>query len=186
MDEGSDLHERRFHGGPERLRSPERLALLELPRVVALCVEGISPRSVLDVGTGTGLFAEAFAALGMEATGLDVNAELLALARLQVPSASFFEARAEALPFADSSMDLVFFGLVLHEADAPLAALKEARRVARSRVAVLEWACREEPQGPPLAHRLRPEAIAELAAQEGFSRVESLELRSLVLYRLGS
>jgi len=36
---------------------------------------------MLDIGTGTGVFAEAFAALGIAVTGIDVNADLLAAAR---------------------------------------------------------------------------------------------------------
>jgi SAM-dependent methyltransferase len=177
-------HERRFDGGPERLRNPERMALLEVPRVVSLCLEGHAARSVLDVGTGTGIFAEAFAIAGLEATGLDVNQELLAVARAQVPSARFQEGPAERLGFPDRFFDLVFFGLVLHETDDALAALKEARRVTSGRVAILEWAYRAEPKGPPLEHRLKPEAIADLAEKAGFSKVETIPLERLVLFRL--
>jgi methylase of polypeptide subunit release factors len=53
------MHERRFRGDPARLRSPERLEQLEVERVVELSLEGITAGSVLDVGTGTGVFAEA-------------------------------------------------------------------------------------------------------------------------------
>ena len=49
-------HERRFHGGPDRLRAPERIALMEVPRVAALSSEGLTIQTALDVGTGTGVF----------------------------------------------------------------------------------------------------------------------------------
>src|SRR5512135_3338113 len=139
------LHDRRFQGGPDRLRAPERVELLEVSRVAALSVEGLTVNSMLDVGTGTGIFAEAFAASGIEVTGVDVNAELLAIARQQVPSGQFQVAPMEQLPFPDRSFDLVFLGHVLHEADNFVTALQGARRVARMRVAVLEWPYREEP-----------------------------------------
>ena len=178
-------HDRRFHGQPERLRSAERLALLEVERVVALSLEGLEANSALDVGCGTGLFAEAFIKVGLDATGIDANAEMLSIARSQVPAARFLEAPAEKLPFDAGVFDLVFLGHLLHETDEPLAALKEARRVAKGRVVVLEWPNRQEALGPPLAHRLQPEAIEDLARQAGLGRAERLQLRHVDLYRFG-
>lgn len=180
----NDEHERRFHGGADRLRAPERLALMEVPRVASLSAEGIPVKEALDIGTGTGVFAEAFAAMGIGVTGIDVDAQLLELARGHAPSGRFLQAPAEKLPFPDRSFDLVFFGLVLHETDDPLAALEEARRVARRRVAVLEWSYREEPQGPPLAHRMKSKTIAALAESAGFSNVEPVLLDHLAFYQL--
>jgi ubiquinone/menaquinone biosynthesis C-methylase UbiE len=177
-------HERRFQGEADRLRTPERLALLEVPRVAALSREGLTVESALDVGTGTGIFAEAFAAGGLVVTGIDVNVDLLAVAHEHVPTAHFKEAPAERLPFADRSFDLVFLGHVLHETDDALAALTEARRVTRRRVAILEWPYREEPKGPPLAHRLKPEMVADLAIRAGFQDVETIHLEHMDFYRL--
>lgn len=176
-------HERRFQGGADRLRAADRVALLEVDQVVALCVENFTGRTMLDVGTGTGLFAEAFAARGFEVFGIDVNAELLAAARQHVPGGHFQEAPMEQLPFPDQSFDLVFMGLVLHEADDARVALQEARRVARQRVAVLEWPYREEPKGPPMAHRLPPDTIADLAINAGYRQVTSLHLQHMDLYQ---
>ncbi|MHB1390904.1 MAG: class I SAM-dependent methyltransferase [Thermoleophilia bacterium] len=180
-----EAHERRFHGEPERLRSPERLALLEVERVVALSLEDLQAKRVLDVGCGTGLFAEAFIDAGLDAVGIDANPDMLAIARTHAPAAEFQEASAEALPFDADAFDLVFLGHLLHETDLPLAALQEAHRVASGRVIVLEWPYREEEQGPPLGHRLRPETIAELARQAGFLSSERIQLDHLELFRFG-
>jgi ubiquinone/menaquinone biosynthesis C-methylase UbiE len=177
------VHERRFHGTAERLRAPDRLARLEVPRVVAMSLADLVAASVLDVGTGTGVFAEAFAGMGLPVTGIDTNADLLAVARGYAPMAHFREAIAEEIPFPDGSFDLVFLGLVLHEADDPLAALREARRVARRRVAILEWPYREESPGPPLAHRLAPAYVADLSARAGLLPVERVELTDVDFYR---
>jgi ubiquinone/menaquinone biosynthesis C-methylase UbiE len=177
-------HDRRFSGGADRLRTTERIDMMELPRVAALCREGIVVRDALDAGTGTGLFAQTFAELGIAVTGIDVNAELLTLARGLVPAVRFIEAAAENLPFPDKSFDLAFLGLVLHETDDPLAALKELRRVSRLRVAIVEWPYREGPPGPPLEHRLKTEAIVELAAQAGYARVETIHLGGVDFFRL--
>ncbi len=183
-EQSDHLHERRFQGGPDRLRSAERVALLEVSRVAALSIDGLTVRSVLDVGTGTGIFAEAFAALGIEVTGIDVNAELLAVAREHVPAGQFQEAPMELLPFPDRSFDLVFLGHVLHEADNFLTALQEARRVARNRVAVLEWPYREEQNGPPLEHRLKSSVVEDLAMRAGYAQVETSHLQHMDFYRL--
>jgi ubiquinone/menaquinone biosynthesis C-methylase UbiE len=113
-----------------------------------------------------------------------VNADLLAVARQSVSAAEFKQAPVEKIPFADQSFDLAFLGHVLHEADDPLAALKEARRVARRRVAILEWPYRQEEKGPPLEHRLRPEVVAALASQAGFRHVETIHLEYMDFYRL--
>ena len=177
-------HERRFHGTDDRLRAPDRIARLEVPRVVELSLAGLTATSVLDVGTGTGVFAEAFVAAGLAVTGIDTNVDLLSVARDFAPTAQFREAPAEQIPFPDGSFDLVFLGHVLHEADDPLAALREARRVMRQRVAILEWPYRDEPHGPPLAHRLSPATVADLATKAGFQSVEAIELEHLDLYRL--
>jgi ubiquinone/menaquinone biosynthesis C-methylase UbiE len=178
------MHERRFHKKAELLRSPERIALLEVDRVVRSCIEGLSIQSVLDVGTGTGVFAEAFARQGLAVTGIDPNGELLALAWRYVPNADFREAAAEELPFEADSFDLVFLGHILHEADDQRQALSEARRVGRRRVSVLEWPYRREEDGPPLEHRLRPATIEKLATEIGYRQVERGQLTHMDLYHL--
>ena len=177
-------HERRFHGEAERLRSAERIALLEVDRVVALSVEGLVAPRVLDVGTGTGVFAEAFAARGLEVAGIDPNAALLQVAGRLVPGTEFKQASAEAIPYGAGAFDVAFLGHVLHETDDPAGALGEARRVSTARVVVLEWPYVREEQGPPLEHRLTQEAIVEMAKRAGLARVEMLKLARMDLYRM--
>lgn len=176
----------RFSGSVDNLRAPHRLALLEVGRVVDLCLEGIEVATVLDVGTGSGVFAEEFARRGLLPTGIDVNPDMLVVARQHVPSAQFTEAPADALPFDDGAFDLVFLGHILHEVDDPVLALKEAHRVARGRVAVLEWPYRAEEHGPPLEHRLRDEDITAFAREAGLRHVERIALTHMALYRLSA
>jgi ubiquinone/menaquinone biosynthesis C-methylase UbiE len=177
-------HERRFHGEAGDLRSPARVALLQVATVVRLSLEGALIRSVLDVGTGTGIFAEAFAGQALQVTGIDANEELLKVARVAIPGVEFREAVLEELPFGKRSFDLVFLGHVLHETDDPLKALCEARRVARERVVILEWPYRREQQGPPLHHRLPADKIEGLVKAAGYSSTERLELEHMELFRL--
>jgi ubiquinone/menaquinone biosynthesis C-methylase UbiE len=179
----SHHHERRFQGDPGRLRNPERLQLLEVKRVVELCLEGVTVRRLLDVGTGTGVFAQAFSEAGIDVSGVDANAEMVELAKGYIPGGHFRTAPAEALPYPDQWFDMVFLGHVLHESDDPLRALGEARRTARHRVVVLEWPYQSDEHGPPLEHRLKPEAISELAARVGFAKFDSPALAHMALYR---
>jgi ubiquinone/menaquinone biosynthesis C-methylase UbiE len=178
------MHEKLYDGGIDRLRAPERVARLEVEHVVGLCLEAANLKSVLDVGVGSGLFAEAFAQHGLEVAGVDINPEMIVVAKRFVPNGDFRESTAEALPFPDASFDLVFFGLVLHESDKPLKVMQEARRVSRQRVCILEWPYLEGEFGPPLAHRLNPTQIADLTQKAGFAHLESIPLTNLVLYRL--
>ncbi len=180
----SSLHERRFDGDIERLRTPERIARLEVERTVALSVEGLEAHTVLDVGTGSGLFAEAFQKRGLAVSGVDVNPQMVQAASQLVPGGDFKVAPAESLPFRPETFDLVFMGVVFHETDDALQALREARRVARQRVVILEWPYQEEESGPPLAHRLKSEEVAAWAYKAGFEKVETLYLDHMVLYRL--
>lgn len=178
------MHEKRFEGDIDHLRLPERVEWLEVQRVADLCLDDSEIATVLDVGTGTGLFAEAFSECGLSVSGVDVNPEILVAARRYVPTADFREGTAEDLPYQDGNFDLVFLGLVLHESDEPLQALKEARRVAGKSVCVLEWPYRDQPFGPPLAHRIKPEFLYKLFLRAGFRIWKVIKLTNTVLYQL--
>jgi len=180
------MHEKRFEGNPERLRFPERVERLEVERVTGLCLAGAEITSVLDVGMGSGLFAESFYKNGLSVAGVDANPGMVIAARQFVPKGDFRESVAEALPHPDDSFDLVFLGLVLHESDDPLKALQEARRVARQGVAILEWPYREQTFGPPLSDRLDPEYLAGLFQNAGFRLWKLTELSNTVFYWLES
>jgi len=157
-------------------RRPERLKRFPPLEIAQKALEGLKAQSVLDIGTGTGGFAEAFASLGLFTVGVDPRSDRLEVARAKVKKAHFLEARGESLPFPDQSFDLAFFGLSLHHLD-PIPALREAARVAR-RVVVLEWPfrqevalpegqtdLREQEEGPPLERRLSPERLQALFQQ---------------------
>jgi ubiquinone/menaquinone biosynthesis C-methylase UbiE len=176
-------HERRYGSPAEGLRAPARVALLEVARVLELCLEGIDAERMLDIGTGTGIFAEAFAVKGLDVTGIDPNPGLIAIARRHA-AGTFLVGTAENLPFEDRSFDIVLMGHVLHETDDRAKALSEARRVARTRVAILEWPYLAEDRGPPLAHRLQESEIRSLAQEAGFPLVEKTALSHMHFYRL--
>jgi SAM-dependent methyltransferase len=83
--------------------------------------------SALDVGCGTGLSTRALAQVAERVVGIDSSPEMLAQAT-GGPSIVYQQARAESLPFADRSFDLLNVGLAFHWFAAD-AFLREARRV---------------------------------------------------------
>lgn len=158
------MHEKRFGGDADRLRSPERVKRLEVESVVDICLAGDGLASALDVGIGTGLFAEGFAGRGLKTAGVDANPAMVEAAAKHVPGADIRVATAEELPFEDHSFDLVFLGFVFHETDYPDRAIAEALRVARRRIAILEWPFRQQEMGPPIEHRVGLKGMRDLLA----------------------
>ena len=64
---------------------------------------------VLEVGCGDGRLLRHYADHAGSAVGVDPDPDEAALARSELPRASFALARAESLPFPDSSFDAVVF-----------------------------------------------------------------------------
>jgi malonyl-CoA O-methyltransferase len=72
-------------------------------------VEGLEPRRILDVGTGTGVAALALAERFAQAqvVGVDLSAEMIAVAAAKGGRVRFEVADASRLPFGADSFDLV-------------------------------------------------------------------------------
>jgi ubiquinone/menaquinone biosynthesis C-methylase UbiE len=107
---------------------------------------------VLDVACGTGALTRAVAArVGARgaAIGLDVNADMLAVARRKAPALEWRQGRAEAFGFDSGRFDAVVsqFGLMFFEDRR--AALAEMMRVLRpgGRLAVAVWDALERTPG---------------------------------------
>lgn len=172
-----------YNRGVEMLRSPERTERLEVDRVIKSCLTK-NIKTVIDIGTGSALFAEGFSKEGITVTGIDTNPEMIETARHFVPQGKFQLASAENIPFSDKSFDLAFFGVVFHEVDDYSRALKEAFRVTAVQTSILEWYYKLENFGPPLEHRLKSDFIKNLAFGTGFKGFEEIKLKHLVLYNL--
>ena len=162
------MKEIKFHQKVAKLRFAERIEELEVGRVVELCRGKHDIKSVLDIGTGRGLFAQAFANRGLVVTGIDNDIEMILAARHHCPQVFFQLASGQAIPFASDSFDLAFMGMVLHEVADPLKTLSESRRISRLAVAVLEWPYKRQPDTPLKAHRLKADEIRQLSVQASF------------------
>jgi SAM-dependent methyltransferase len=85
----------------------------------------------LDAGCGSGMAAELAAARGADVSGIDAAEAMLSIARSRVPGGDFRRGDLEDLPFADESFDVVTGFNSFQYAGNPVAALREAGRVAR-------------------------------------------------------
>ncbi len=91
---------------------------------------------VLDVATGPGYIAEAFARSAREVIGVDLTAAMLAIAEERtkergITNVSFRIADVQHLPFGNEEFDVAVCRLALHHMPNPAQVLREAARVCR-------------------------------------------------------
>ncbi len=104
-------------------------------------------QAMLDVGTGTGRLLELFAPLYTRGVGVDINRDMLAVARANLELAAVGNAQVRqgdvyALPVERERFDLVTIHQVLHFLDDPQAAIREAARALRpnGRLLIVDFA----------------------------------------------
>ncbi|MCX9010539.1 MAG: methyltransferase domain-containing protein [Candidatus Methanoperedens sp.] len=108
---------------------------------------------ILDVGTGTGKQAFAFAKRGYNVTGIDLSEAMLKVAvkKNKYGNVKFIVADAAHLPFKDSSFDVSSVSFALHDMLLPIRekALKEMVRVTRREgmIVVVDYALPENKIG---------------------------------------
>ena len=90
---------------------------------------GPGPGRCLDLGCGTGLHLDTLLELGWTATGIDVSADQLRLARARHEEVELVEADASSLPFADASFDAAVSAFTHTDMEDYSAAVREGVRV---------------------------------------------------------
>ena len=88
------------------LHKPERLynEFLELPSMVA-ALGDLRGKKILDVGCGAGSHLRQYIEKGAIASGCDISATMISLAKKACPKADLHVAPARKLPFTDGSFD---------------------------------------------------------------------------------
>jgi len=104
-------------------------------------------RNLLDIGTGTGRILEVFSPHFEHTLGIDLSREMLAIARARLEKVNLDHCQVRQadmyqIPLMDRSFDLVTIHQVLHYADRPADAIREAARVLRpeGRLVIVDFA----------------------------------------------
>jgi len=180
--------------GPLWGARPQDWALSEDRQVptyqAALKRTGLEPGwRVLDIGCGAGAFLRLVADRGAEPHGIDASGALIALARTRLPHADLQVGDMAALPYDDDTFDLVTGFNSFFFADDMVAALREARRVAKASAAVViqVWGAHEHcdleamkriarpflpprpPDAPPDPDLTQPGVLCDLALHAGLT-----------------
>ncbi len=139
----------------------------------------------VDVGCGSGFFSlPAAKIVGPEGKvyGVDVNEEAIAML-VQKARAEGLEnivvtaGKAESKILCDACADIVFFGIVLHDFEDPLAVLRNARRMMKpdGRLVNLDWKKTYMSLGPPYEIRFSADHASRLIRNASF-RIQSVRL----------
>jgi SAM-dependent methyltransferase len=134
---------------------------------------------LLEIGCGGGLLLRDAIAAGALATGLDHSPEMVRLAGVTAPEADVVLGRAEELPFPDASFTAVAMSIVFFFLDAPVAALRECRRVLGPGGRIAIYTTAPELRGTPAApepvasrgHFYADDELGELARDAGLADV---------------
>ncbi|HEX2232821.1 MAG TPA: class I SAM-dependent methyltransferase [Thermoleophilaceae bacterium] len=158
---------------------------------------GVEPgQRVLDIGCGSGVFLRQAGDRGAHLSGLDAAEPLLEIARERVPEADLRAGDMQFLPYEDDSFDLVTgFNSFFFAADM-VAALREARRVAKpgAPVVIQVWGDPErcdltalkhalaqfmpppEPDAPKPPALWKPGVLEQIAREAGLTPESSFDL----------
>ncbi len=162
-----------------KLEAPERRARMG-PATLARLMAPKEDETVLDVGCGTGYFAEGMNGVCKEYIGVDFSAQLLGVFREKgLPgNIRLIRGLAYPLPVADGVADLVFHANLLHEVADPVAFHAELFRATKpnGRLFAIDWEAKESEGGPPVAKRVSRERAMESMKAGGWRGVTSHHL----------
>ncbi|SDF80358.1 Methyltransferase domain-containing protein [Lentzea fradiae] len=135
---------------------------------------------VADLGCGPGHITAHLSDLGLDAFGVDLSPEMVALARRAHPDLRFDEGTMTALDLADGSVGGILSSYsLIHTppSDLPLVFAEFHRVLAPGGHAVLGFFAGDDPEPEPfdhkvaLAYRWSPDALMGLMGQAGFREV---------------
>ena len=165
----------------ERLNDESRFESLP-PDIMWRALGDPTPRTIVDIGAGTGLFSCRFAEMASEANVYAVDIEPAMVRWMMEHRPQYLcerlhpvLGRETAVPLATGEADLAIMINLHHELADPQGSYREALRVLRvgGQLLVADWAPSDEQTSPPQDVRASPELIAEMLSTVGFESVVS-------------
>jgi SAM-dependent methyltransferase len=167
----------------DKLNDPVRMARMEPLRIWTAA--GIAnPAVVVEIGAGTGIFAEAFAnfAPSVKVYAVDTEARMIQwMERHRAPKLHGrlvpVLATDTMVPLPDGTADAAFMIDLHHELSSPDATYAEVYRLLAPgrKVVVVDWRKDNEPGGPPQEIRVSEAEIAATLERTGFRQVTTHE-----------
>ncbi len=158
----------------KKLESAERRAKMNPARLAeAMSLKG--SEVVLDIGVGTGFFAEEVAGHCHRLIGLDHSEDMLNVFRgkesfKKLDNVELETSKADNLPFDDDSIDVVMHVNLFHEVGDVEKFHGEIKRVLKpgGRLFCADWQAVKTEGGPPLDHRVSKDKALKLISGDGF------------------
>jgi len=164
----------------ERLNDPKRLEILDLQKVIShFNLQG--DITLVDIGTGTGIFAEAFLRLLPDARcyALDIRQEAIDWIkenRETYKKGSLIPQiiQESKTQLWNNATDFLFMITLHHELEEPVKLLKECRRILKSqgKLLIADWRKDDTEQGgPPKEHRIDSSVAISHLETAGFKDI---------------
>ncbi|MCX7981888.1 MAG: class I SAM-dependent methyltransferase [Syntrophales bacterium] len=186
---------RRKKFNPEKilkLNNPERLKDIPTNFIWERLQLKETPKKIVDVGAGTGLFTVAFSQLAPLATvfACDIAPEMITWLKEKVsplhPQIVPLLMEECHLPLPEGVVDLLYMINLHHELEQPIELLTDCRRVLKPTgiLFIVDWKAEKTEHGPPLPLRVPPEVVERQLQETHFvvlSRHEEMKYHYLII-----
>lgn len=167
-----------------KLNDPERFKILN-PEIIWDALNLQNPKTLIDIGAGTGFFANAF----LERLGngkiyaCDASEVMIEWMQNNINNINLVPLKCSegAVDLPDGIADLVYMINVHHELLEPQKMIEESYRLLKQecKIAIIDWKDEKTEQGPPLDIRVSGNTIIKQLDKAGFKNIISHKLLPL-------
>ncbi len=174
------MEEKRFNPKKlNKLNNPERLIQLP-PEFIKEKVGLSNPKSIIDIGAGTGFFSIPFAEFFKESTvyACDISDIMINWMKENI-SPKYknilpLEMKDNSIPLKDNMADFVFMINLHHELGNPTKLLDECNRLLKQggKIAISDWKKEKMEQGPSFELRYEVNVVKDQLITSGFDKIK--------------